>query len=109
MLYLYPQCWGKGYYGKNGQGSDENVGDEAGEMGTALAAVPLGTGRSAHAVVGGRDYNCVLLVDGDIKVGICVSVCARVSGCVRGVPLCVCARVFFTVFIPRKFMTYEVL
>lgn len=45
------------------------MGDEAGEMGDDLGAVPLGTGRLAHAVTGGRDYVCAILQDGDLKVG----------------------------------------
>ncbi|CAN0482023.1 unnamed protein product, partial [Hapterophycus canaliculatus] len=57
------KCWGKGYYGKNGQGAADNLGDEPGEMGDDLPTVPLGTGRLAHSVVGGRDYNCVVLTD----------------------------------------------
>lgn len=62
------KCWGKGYYGKNGQGAAENLGDGPGEMGDALPAVPLGAGRLAYSVVGGRDYNCAVLQDGDLKV-----------------------------------------
>ncbi len=62
------KCWGKGYYGKNGQGVAENLGDGPGEMGDALPAVPLGAGRLAYSVAGGRDYNCAVLQDGDLKV-----------------------------------------
>lgn len=62
------RCWGKGYYGNNGQGIGDNLGDDPGEMGSALPSVPLGAGRMAHSVAGGRDYNCAVLQDGDVKV-----------------------------------------
>ncbi|CAN0383720.1 unnamed protein product, partial [Pylaiella littoralis] len=61
------KCWGKGYYGKNGQGTPDNLGDGPDEMGDALPTVPLGTGRLPHSVSGGRDYNCVVLQDGGVK------------------------------------------
>lgn len=62
------RCWGKGYYGKNGQGTAANLGNGPDEMGSALPTVPLGTGRMAHSVAGGRDFNCAVLQDGDLKV-----------------------------------------
>ena len=64
------RCWGKGYYGQNGQGTAQNIGDVPGEMGSALPTVSLGAGRLAHSVAGGRDFNCAVLQDGDIKVGV---------------------------------------
>ena len=39
------KCWGKGATGRLGYGSTDNLGDEAGEMGDALPAVDLGTGK----------------------------------------------------------------
>lgn len=58
-------CWGKGYYGQNGQGTMDNVGDDEGEMGAALGTVPLGSGSLVRAVEAGRDYSCALLRSGD--------------------------------------------
>ncbi|CAM9908526.1 unnamed protein product, partial [Sphacelaria rigidula] len=63
------QCWGKGYYGKNGQGDTENIGDEPNEMGSALPTINIGTDQSAFSVTGGRDYVCTLTTDGLVKVG----------------------------------------
>ena len=62
------QCWGKGYYGQNGQGSADNAGDAPGEMGDALPAVPLGRGAIARSMAGGRDFVCAILEGGELKV-----------------------------------------
>ena len=67
--------WGKNEGGELGLGDTESRGDEAGEMGDALPAVPLGTGRTPVSVhmgtpgwgtgVGGRV--CSILDDGTLK------------------------------------------
>src|SRR5262249_2915630 len=41
------KCWGNNSMGQLGQGDVNNRGDNTGEMGDALGAVALGTGRSA--------------------------------------------------------------
>jgi E3 ubiquitin-protein ligase HERC3 len=44
-----------------------NRGSGPGEMGDSLAAVSLGTGRSATAVACGQSHSCVILDDGRLK------------------------------------------
>ena len=44
------KCWGSGLYGRTGYGDSNNRGDNAGEMGDALAAVDLGSGRTASMI-----------------------------------------------------------
>ena len=53
--------------GELGCGDTENRGDEPGEMGDALPAVDLGTGRTATAIVAGEDHTCALLDNGQVK------------------------------------------
>ena len=55
------KCWGRNNFGQLGQGSNLARGDDAGEMGIALAGADLGTGRSATAVSVGNDHSCALL------------------------------------------------
>ena len=59
------KCWGGG--GSLGNGNDNSVGDDSGEMGDNLAAVDLGTGKTATALFGGSGYSCALLNDGTVK------------------------------------------
>jgi E3 ubiquitin-protein ligase HERC3 len=47
------KCFGYNSYGQLGQGDTSNRGDGPGEMGDSLAAVSLGTGRTATAVACG--------------------------------------------------------
>jgi E3 ubiquitin-protein ligase HERC3 len=47
------KCFGYNGFGQLGQGDTINRGDGPGEMGDSLAAVSLGTGRSATAVACG--------------------------------------------------------
>jgi uncharacterized protein (TIGR03382 family) len=61
------KCWGIGGFGRLGQGDETTRGDEPGEMGDALPAVALGTGRFAAEVVTGRLSACALLDDGTVK------------------------------------------
>jgi alpha-tubulin suppressor-like RCC1 family protein len=61
------KCWGDGEVGALGLGDTSDRGKSPGEMGDALPAVALGTGRSALAIsVAGR-HTCALLDDGSVK------------------------------------------
>ncbi|CAM9979780.1 unnamed protein product [Ectocarpus sp. 12 AP-2014] len=61
------KCWGEGFYGQNGQGTADSLGDEPGEMGESLPTVPLGEGVLVESISGGRDYQCAVLQDGGLK------------------------------------------
>ena len=61
------KCWGSGISGALGQGSTADLGDGPGEMGDALPAVSLGTGRTARAITTGGSYACAILDDGSLK------------------------------------------
>ena len=54
-------CWGVGATGRLGTGAEDDIGDDAGEMGAGLTAVPLGAGRTAVAVSAGATHTCVVL------------------------------------------------
>jgi alpha-tubulin suppressor-like RCC1 family protein len=58
------KCWGDNTYGQLGIGSVANQGDNAGEMGEALQAVPLP--RKAVQVSAGRWHTCALLDDATV-------------------------------------------
>jgi alpha-tubulin suppressor-like RCC1 family protein len=62
-------CWGQGDTGQLGNGSAGNVGDQPGEMGSALVPVDLGTNRLAVDLTSTSDmfHACALLDDGTIK------------------------------------------
>ena len=57
-------CWGSNLYGKLGIGSTDSIGDNANEMGNALAAVPLPTGRTAISVSGFYSSTCAIMDNG---------------------------------------------
>jgi alpha-tubulin suppressor-like RCC1 family protein len=61
------KCWGRCATGVCGQGSIDDIGDDAGEMGDNLAAIDLGTGRSAVQLDLGAAHVCALLDDGTVK------------------------------------------
>jgi alpha-tubulin suppressor-like RCC1 family protein len=61
------KCWGYGGYGALGQGDANSRGDQAGEMGDALPAVNLGTGRTAKAIAAGSVSTCAVLDDNSLK------------------------------------------
>jgi alpha-tubulin suppressor-like RCC1 family protein len=61
------KCWGYNAFGGLGQGHSDDVGDQPGEMGDALPAVPLGTGRTATAISTAGDFTCALLDDATVK------------------------------------------
>ncbi|CAM9224014.1 unnamed protein product [Ascophyllum nodosum] len=59
------KCFGYNNYGQLGQGTTDNIGDDADEMGDNLIAVPLG-GASVIAISAGCDFSCAVLDDGDV-------------------------------------------
>ena len=61
------KCWGYNVYGQLGQGSMVNVGDAPNEMGDNLAAIQLGSGRTATAIAAGTYHSCALLDNGQVK------------------------------------------
>ncbi|MCC7386067.1 MAG: hypothetical protein IT384_29735 [Deltaproteobacteria bacterium] len=61
------KCWGYNGYGQLGLGDGLPRGDNPGEMGDALPAVNLGTGRLARAVTAGGQHSCAILDDGAVK------------------------------------------
>merc|ERR1719343_673041 len=61
------KCWGGNRYGQLGYGDTSNRGDASGEMGDSLAAIDLGTGRSAKALACGSSHTCAILDNGEVK------------------------------------------
>ncbi|KAJ1479777.1 regulator of chromosome condensation 1/beta-lactamase-inhibitor protein II, partial [Baffinella frigidus] len=61
------KCWGRNISGQLGLGDKLNRGDGANEMGTNLASVDLGAGRTAKAVSAGTSHSCALLDDATVK------------------------------------------
>ncbi|MCB1017188.1 MAG: carboxypeptidase regulatory-like domain-containing protein [Acidimicrobiales bacterium] len=61
------KCWGSGGSGRLGLGDTANRGDAGGEMGNALPAVDLGTGRTATSISAGSVHTCALLDDAQVK------------------------------------------
>lgn len=61
------KCWGFNNFGQLGLGDTDNRGDGLGEMGNALPAVSLGTGRTADFVSTGDQHTCVRLDDDTVK------------------------------------------
>ena len=61
------RCWGGNAGGQLGLGDTDSRGDGPGEMGDALPAVDLGTGRTATAITVGSNHTCALLDDGSVK------------------------------------------
>jgi cysteine-rich repeat protein len=61
------KCWGRNSMGQLGLGDTEDRGDQVGEMGDALPAVDLGTGKRAVAITAGDEHTCALLADGSLK------------------------------------------
>jgi alpha-tubulin suppressor-like RCC1 family protein len=61
------KCWGANSSGQLGQGRFDNRGDGSGEMGSDLAAVDLGSGRTAKAISAGYFHTCAILDDDTVK------------------------------------------
>jgi alpha-tubulin suppressor-like RCC1 family protein len=61
------KCWGQNWVGQLGLGDTDNRGDAPGEMGDALPAVDLGSGRNAVALSAGSHHTCALLDYGAVK------------------------------------------
>jgi alpha-tubulin suppressor-like RCC1 family protein len=61
------KCWGSNGAGQLGLGDIAARGDQLNEMGTALPAVNLGTGRTAKAVSLGGSHSCAWLDNNQIK------------------------------------------
>ena len=61
------KCWGGGAFGQLGVGSVDSIGDGPGEMGNALAAVSLGTGRTVKALSSGDAHTCAILDNNSVK------------------------------------------
>ena len=60
-------CWGAASSGALGSGSTTDIGNEPGEMGSALAAVSLSTSETAIAVSAGKSHSCALLSNNTLK------------------------------------------
>ncbi|HMV67325.1 MAG TPA: FG-GAP-like repeat-containing protein, partial [Myxococcota bacterium] len=61
------KCWGSNSFGQLGLESTTHRGDDAGEMGTALPAVNLGTGAKAARLSSGGVVTCAVLQDARVK------------------------------------------
>lgn len=61
------KCWGNSFYGQTGQGSTARIGDGANEMGDALIAVKLGTGRKAKSLGLGAEHTCIVTDQSKVK------------------------------------------
>ena len=61
------KCWGGNGSGQLGLGDTLNRGDTGGEMGDALPAINLGTGRTATAITAGSTHTCALLDNNTVK------------------------------------------
>ena len=60
-------CWGSNSFGQLGLGDDINRGGNTGDMGAALSAADLGSGRTAVQLVAGTYHSCALLDSGFVK------------------------------------------
>ncbi len=61
------KCWGKNRYGALGQGTVDDIGDDPGELGGALAPIVLGAGVVPAQLAVGDDFACVLTPTGEMK------------------------------------------
>lgn len=61
------KCWGDNIWGELGYNHFDRIGNSPGEMGDNLAAIDLGSGRSALAVAACDRYTCVILDNYKLK------------------------------------------
>jgi hypothetical protein len=61
------KCWGTNNFGSAGAGSLNIIGDSPGEMGDSLAAVSLGTGRTAVQIATDEGVTCAVLDNAKLK------------------------------------------
>ncbi len=61
------KCWGLNDEGQLGRGNTSNIGDGASEMGDNLAAIDLGSGRTAIQISAGKHFTCALLDNDSVK------------------------------------------
>ena len=61
------KCWGSAGNGRLGTNDTVDVGDGSGPTVASLAAVDLGTGRSARAITAGAAHTCALLDNSSVK------------------------------------------
>ncbi len=61
------KCWGSGIYGRLGYGDTTSRGTTSLSMGDSLAALEIGTGRSARMITAGAQHTCALLDNGSVK------------------------------------------
>jgi len=59
------RCWGFGFDGRLGYGTQVNVGDD--EAPGAVGPVKLGDGRTARAITAGDSHTCAMLDDGAVR------------------------------------------
>ena len=61
------KCWGRNDRGMLGYGHENNLGDDADEMGDDLPIIDLGTDFRAHKLVMGNLFTCVISTMNDLK------------------------------------------
>ena len=52
------KCFGNSNYGQLGQGSTDDLGDQANEMGDNLPAIDVGVGLTVASMSAGNHYTC---------------------------------------------------
>ncbi len=61
------KCWGQGTFGRLGNGSTANIGDNENEMGDNLQAVDLGTTKTISEIKANLYHTCVRFSDKTVK------------------------------------------
>ena len=60
------KCWGLNSTGQLGKGHQADLGDDVSEMGDQLAAIDLGSNRTAIDIMGGEGHSCAILDNDDL-------------------------------------------